>query len=235
MVMEMRKALMEYLLLHSHVQTDNGLTFGELALVQAEDVVQQLRLLPSRCIMVKKYADIMSSSQHAWGDFLEVHLITHKYQLNFMVFTVDLDGSKYLVCLYNVVVCPDNNERSVFLLPNQSHFSRIVSKPSNVSSQDGSNNEYDCSFMDSESHNCQSSMVDAQDFDNASTLDFNLYCSLCDDDSNHLVTSPNSLMNPAHDEVPTNKTPSDAASDAHYTSQETMNESFNFTATIARE
>ena len=168
---------------------------------------------------------------------MEVHLITHKYQLklNVMVFTVDPDDSEYLVCLYNVVVCPDNNERSVSLLLNQSHFSRIMSKPSNVSSQDGSDNEYNCSFMDSESNNCQSSMVDAQDFNNASTLDFNLYCSPCDDDSNHLVTSSNSLTNSAHDEVPTNETPSDAASYAHYASQETMNESFNSTATITRE
>jgi hypothetical protein len=41
MVMEMRKVLMEYLLLHSHVQMGDGMTLGELALIQANDVVQQ--------------------------------------------------------------------------------------------------------------------------------------------------------------------------------------------------
>ena len=106
---------MEYLLLHSHVQIGNGMTLGESALFQANDVIQQLRLPASTYDMVKKYADIMSSNQHALGDVLEVHLITHRYQLNVTVFTVDPDDSKYLVRLYNVVVCPDNNERSVFL------------------------------------------------------------------------------------------------------------------------
>ena len=235
MVMEMRKVLMEYLLLHCHVQMGDGTTLGELALIQANDVVQQLRLPASTCDTVKKYADIMSSNQHAWGDVLEVILIAHRYQLNVTVFSVDPDDSEYLVHSYNIVVCPDNNERSVFLLLHQSHFKRIVSKPSNASSQDGSDNEYDFSLMDSGSHNCQSSTVDAQDIDNASALDFNLYCSLCDDGSNHSVTSSNSLMNVAHVEVPTTETLSDAASDVHYASQERTDESFNSTATIARE
>ena len=96
--MDIRKVLMEYLLLHCHVQIDDGMTFWDLSLIQAEDVVQQLRLPASRCNTVGKYSDIFGTSQLAWGVLLEVHLIAHKYQLNITVFTVDPHNPKFLVC-----------------------------------------------------------------------------------------------------------------------------------------
>jgi hypothetical protein len=110
------------------------------------------------------------------------------------------------------------------LLFHQSHYQRIVSKPDNGLFRNDAGNVSGCSPVD----------FDSSSFNQCSFLGIYKFCSMCDNDTNHLVTL-GTLMSSTQEVVITNKSSSNAASVAHSIFEKATNNPIVAAPTMACE